>query len=532
MCKSALLPLTYRFFRVLLLVVSSALLWSCGGGNDTATPSESPTPEFLLSIDSLRLQPGFPATVTVLSGVRPFSVTSENPGVLPVPSVIEATTLVLQASLVSAVTTIKVVITDGKGRSKTVTAIVEPPAPLSVIPADLRMYSEVPASLTVVNGVMPIRAVSSVPGVISVPAVSYGAVIPLTAATVTTLTPVVITLVDATGRSQNVNVNVDRSISFQDASIIPPQPTKCVNTQGNVVCSGETALLRTRVLTPNGGPISGREVRAEVILGEFGFATPQGSIPQSVTATSATDQAGYANFRLAANLLIDSQVAVVRLTDLSVNNILDFPFSLVRAVGVAPGLSVVPQSYTVTGFYQNECAAATFDLILFGGSPPYRLTGTLPTLVLLSTPSQTTPSQTVVVSASGGTARVTVRGVDCSGPIQSFVNITDQTGQSIVATLSSAPGTAQRPAAGSASQPVFASSAFSADCRVGLPRTIPLSISGGTAPYVVNTNQPTTVTASASGLAIKSPGLPAGTRVTITAVDAKNVAASSTLTCQ
>lgn len=529
------IPLSRRLYaciRAMMLFLSVATLSSCGGTSDTNAPVESPPPEFLLSIDFLRLQPGYPATVTVLSGVRPFRVTSENPGVLSVPSVIEATTLTLQASLVSTLTTIKIVITDGKGRVKTVTAIVEPPAPISVIPRDLKMYSDVPASLTVVNGVMPIRSVSSVPGVITVPALSYGPVIPLAAAGVTSLTAVVITLVDATGRSQTVNVNVDRSISFQETSIIPSQISKCQGTRGNVVCSGETALLRTRVLNPNNSPIIGREVRADVILGEFGFASPQGLSPQSITATTATDQDGYANFRVSANLLIISQVAVVRLTDLTVNNVLDLPFSLVRAVGTAPGLSVVPQAYTVTGFYQNECAAATYDLLVYGGSPPYVLTGTLPTLVQLSTPGQTTPSQTVGIPASGGTARVTVKEIACSGPVQSFINITDQTGQSILATLSSAPGTVQRPSLGDALQLAFSSSAVTADCRIGLPRTIPLIISGGTSPYVLNSSQPTTVTATVSGLTIKPPGLAAGTQVTITAVDAKNAATTIILTCQ
>ena len=126
--------------NILVFILTTFILLGCGSGSSSPSASaNATTPDFVLSIESIKLQPGIPATISVVSGVRPFNVTSENSAVLPVPSTIEGTTLTLQALVVNATTTVKVVVTDGKGRSKTITAQIETPGPLTVVPAELRM---------------------------------------------------------------------------------------------------------------------------------------------------------------------------------------------------------------------------------------------------------------------------------------------------------------------------------------------------------------------------------------------------------
>jgi hypothetical protein len=470
--------------------------------------------------------------VTIVSGVRPFRATSGNAAVLPVPSIIEGTTLILQASNVNAATTVKIVITDGNGRKKDVIASIAEPAPLSVVPASIKVYSGIPATLTVVSGVQPIRAVSDNPAVIALPSTIFGSIIPVLAANVTKTTKVVLTLVDATGRSTSVNVDVESAALLQEVAITRPTVSKCKDTQGNIVCSGETANLRVRAVSATGAQMTGRSIRAEVILGEFGFATPTGITPTALTVSGTTDLGGYTDFRLAADLLIDTQIAVVRLTDVPTGSFIDFPFSLLRAVGSKPALSVLPTEYNVKGFTTKDCGGGTFDLVLYGGEPPYVLTGTLPGYVLFAAPGQTTRTQTVVVRTAGGTARVYVTGSACSASRDSFVYITDQTGQAISARISSSPGSETTPTQPAPATLAFAPATVTVDCRNGLPRNVPLSIVGGTPPYRVDTQRPLALTVSGTSVIIEPPGLAAGTATTLSVVDSAGLTAQGALVCE
>jgi hypothetical protein len=506
---------------------------SCGGSDEsTTTQPTTVVPDFVVSIESIQLEPGVPSIVTVLSGVRPFRATSENSAVLPVPSVIEGTTLILQASNVKAATTVKIDITDGNGRKKTVTANIAAPAPLSVVPANLKVYSGIPATLTVVSGVQPIRVVSDNPAVITLPATVFGSIIPVLAANVTKNTKVLITLVDGTGKFVNVNVEVESAALLQEVAITRPAASKCKETQGNTVCSGETANLRVRAVSATGSQIAGRSIRADVILGEFGFATSSGITPATSTSTGTTDLAGFTDFRLAADLLINTQIAVVRLTDIPTGSFIDFPFSLLRAVGSKPELSVLPTEYSVKGFTTKDCGGGTFDLVLYGGEPPYILTGTLPGYVLFSVPGQTTRTQTVVVRNAGGTARVHVTGSVCSASRDSQVYITDQTGQAIVAKISSSPGSEATPTPTAPASLAFAPATVTVDCRNGLPRNVPLSIVGGTPPYRVDTQRPLALTVSGTSVIVEPPGLAAGTTTILSVVDSAGLTAQGSLVCE
>ena len=435
----------------LMGVLVSFTIASCGGGSNAPTANSGVAPNLVVTPTELKVYPGVVSTLEVISGVRPFRVSSTDQSLLSTPATIEGTTLTILANTVDSAKNAKIFIIDGQARQVEI-AITVVPAPLIT----------------------------------------------------------------------NVNVS-------------PPTGSKCGQQSGqsavSILCSGEIGIVQAQLKSTGAGGVANRTVRLDAIEGAFSFVA---SGVETSSTTAVSDQNGGISVRVTAPALIATQIAILRITDLTSGSRLDAAFNIVRSVGSAPVLSVLPTDTTTTGYFKNECLAATYDLVLFGGLPPYQVTSTLPNIFKLNTPDDRTPRQSVTVPSAGGTARVNIGGFQCSGPTTAIFYIADATGASISAKATSAPGSVEVVVTPPPAVQKLALSppTQTIDCRNGLPRSILFTASGGKAPYVTSTSLPTVTTVTGTLLTIEPPGLAAGTQFTVTLVDATGSAVSSAITCQ
>jgi len=107
-------------------------LAACGGGgspNNPYTPGPTTPPPLVVQPGSLNIFSNIPATLTITSGLAPFTVFSDTPTILPVQQAVPGNTVVLLANSVTADTAVVVTVRDAAGQSVNVPVTVKP-APL------------------------------------------------------------------------------------------------------------------------------------------------------------------------------------------------------------------------------------------------------------------------------------------------------------------------------------------------------------------------------------------------------------------
>ncbi len=415
----------------------------------------------------------------------------------------------------------------------------ETPGPLFVLPSALTAFSNTPTTLTISGGAPPYQVFSSNPSALPVAQTSINGDIVLLPAAVAADTTVLITVQDAIGQRASSTVTV-RAAPIFNTLTIKPSSAAC---GANTICSGQTGTVTVTVLGPGGVGIPNRQVRFDVVDGEFAIQSNNPATPLVQTLTAVSDSVGVATVVIQANVGAPTQPAFIRATELTTGNQVTGQFTIVQTNNGAAVLSVVPPTATITGVFTDECVAGfAVDYFIFGGTPPYRVTNTFPTTVTLVNN---------IVPVSGGSFRA-ITTTACVNP--AVFSIVDATGLQTTATLINKPGTTTP-----TPPPVTPPSVFATPGQIDATisgcdgNTFNFAIAGGTPPYNVvatgtfGTNKvqpqinPQTLAAAGivqvSGL-IGSPGpadgFPAGqgqNRYSFTVVDSLGTADNFTVIC-
>jgi len=386
--------------------------------------------------------------------------------------------------------------------------------PLVVSPSSLNIYAGTPVAVTINSGVGPFQVFTSDSVVLPVTQVVSGAAITLTASNVAADTAVTITIRDAASRSTTVAVSVKTSPLLGALSITPTSNTTCAGATASLlnraaICSGESGLASITVRSTNTAVLPNRQVRFDVVQGNYNFLINQAGTVLAKTYTLTTDQNGKADVVIRTDPGVPSGAALIRVTDLTSGNRVDSAFTIVQSISGAATLSVVPPSYTGGGGFTQECVSFAGDYVIYGGTAPYTVTNGLPNAGTLS--SGLSIGQVITVSSQGGIFRFTSNSVaDGCGGFKVPLTITDATGRITTADFTVTAGTTARapavlsPASVSfaanlgGSAAVAASVALPASCTDG---STPIGGSCGVAVYTPASCAPGLVNATRTGCA-------------------------------
>ncbi len=398
--------------------------------------------------------------------------------------------------------------------------------PLFVLPPASVAYSNIPTVLTVSGGLPPYRAFSSNSAVLPVPQDVSGTTIVLLPTAVAGDSPVVVTVQDSASQSATSAITVRPAPLFNSLTVVPNR-TACGT---NAVCAGETAQVSVLVLGPAGSPLQNRQVRFDVVTGNYGIQTSNPAQPLAATLTVVSDGNGAAKAIIQAAVNAFTQNAIIRATELTTGNQVTATFTIAQVTDGSGVLSTIPtggSKTTINGPAKDVCSAGVaVATYIFGGTPPYRVSTNFPSAVALTG---------VPVQVSGGGFNTITNG-SC------FVNlvyaITDATGLTITnsPTVDNVPGTQTAPTPTPVVvTPSSASSPTATPCT-GL--TFNFVVSGGTPPYGVTLGAPagwliTGAPVSASGGSFSVAGGAGSNSTTVIVADAgtPTLTSSATITC-
>jgi hypothetical protein len=250
-----------------------------------------------------------------------------------------------------------------------------------------------------------------------------GNTIVLLPGSVTVDTPVTITVQDAIGQRATSTVTVRPSPIFNTLTI-KPSSAAC----GSNICSGQTGTASVTVVGPGGVGIAGRQVRFDVIDGDFAIQSNNPATPLVSTLTVVSDGNGVATVFIQANLGAPTQPATLRATELTTGNQVNGQFTIVQS----NALSVLPADATITAPDNTGCLGG-FAVVyrVFGGTPPYTASTSVPNAITilngvnipfggaftaLTTGVCVDPATITVVDATGAVTTATLHNVLGANP--------------------------------------------------------------------------------------------------------------------
>jgi hypothetical protein len=379
--------------------------------------------------------------------------------------------------------------------------------PLAVSPSDAVAYNGNPVTLHISGGNQPYTITSSNSAVINVSPDVGGSTVVFDANNVGEDTQVNLDVRDLKGTLATASITVKPSVITNSVTITPEAGGNC----DPAVCSGSTALVAVQ-LKNMATPLVNRIVKFDVAEGDYQFITNPGGTTFADTITAATDQNGDAHVRLRANPDAPTQYAILKVTDVAGGSVLQTAFSIAQYTNGEGILSVVPDTHTITAYYDGTCSyGARVDYIIHGGTPPYTVKSTSPGVATVS------PS-TVLTNGAGFTA--TTHNDFCPGT--ATFDIKDATGRTITATLENEKGSAAVPVV------AFYTTA-PASITVTATATANFVAGGGTSPYYVSSSNTAVATASISGANLTVTAVASGT-ATIIVSDSKGSTKSINVT--
>lgn len=364
------------------------------------------------------------------------------------------------------------------GCSGSVSAPTSPPvnsATITILPGTATMYSGLPTTFVLSGGTGFYIVTSSDQAILPIAGGVNGGSVTLVPNPVTTDTVITLTVRD-TGSAAPVQatVTVKPGTVNNNVTVTPNilQSASC----NPAICSGGDADVRV-TLSQGGIPLAARGVRFEVIQGDYRFIT---SLPGAGVETTAlvqdvaTDQSGIARARIRATALAPNQTALLQVTDLASGAFQRTVFAIAQFTGNTPAFFTLPTSLTFTGPADNTCASsATADVSVFGGSPPYQVSGG-------TSGFSVTPS---VVGASGGRFQIFLSQTpSCFTDFP--IAVTDASGRTISVLLSNRAGSGSLPPTPLSVQPAT----LTLQCGSGNQASV--VILGGTGTFSASTNHP------------------------------------------
>jgi hypothetical protein len=310
-----------------------------------------------------------------------------------------------------------------------------------------------------------------------------GAAITLVANAISAEAPVTLTVRDAVGQTASVAVTVKPSPLLGELSVTQTTNSTCAGASSNLVdkaaiCSGESGVASITIRSAATSVLPNRQIRFDVVQGAYNFLVDQNGTIAAKTITIVTDQNGKADAVVRIDAGVPSQSALIRATDVTSGNRVDSAFSIVQAIGGSAVLSVVPNKYEATGYYENECPGTSGNFLVFGGSAPYSIRSALPNAVGLSVGGIT--SDPVTVAQSGGSFTATSYASSGCGGFEAQIAITDAAGRVTTVSYTTKPGTNKRETPGPSLSPPSATITASAGTCDTQQRTF---TSSGSAPF-------------------------------------------------
>jgi hypothetical protein len=287
--------------------------------------------------------------------------------------------------------------------------------PLTVTPATGTGYSGVPFTFSVTGGTAPYSVISSDSVILPVTSGISGNSLVVVPGNVTAATPVSFTVSDAAGHQATGSLTVNPALVLPASITITGNPN--CTASGATLCSGQDGSASVKVTGPGGAGLAGRAVRFDVVQGDFTISPPGQASVQTLTVT--TDQNGDATVRLLVSVTAPTQIASIRVTDVTSGSNVLGQFTIAQYVNGDSVLSVIPSGKTTfTGPNEAQCnAGGKASFYIFGGTPPYTVAANFPqALAIAGAP----------VTRSGGAFTVTTTGLCVTN--LTFI-ITDATGR-------------------------------------------------------------------------------------------------------
>lgn len=287
--------------------------------------------------------------------------------------------------------------------------------PLAVVPdaAVAYAYSDTPTSLMIRGGTKPFNVYSSNTAVISFnPVTMPGGNVP-------DETIILGSPTGNYGRVNNVNDDTEVTLTIRDADgtqvkvIVTVKPSSLNDslTITDPLNAGTQGNASVRATTVTGGPVVGHPIRFHVVDqgAAYGFicnptlggcsVIETDAAGRVITVETTTDANGDAFAVTRADVGAATQYATISATDMVTGHVLRKQFVI---AGLA--LAALPSSVTwtitdsdTTAGVSYSCVGAATSFYVYGGTPPYTITSTAPSIVTVGGAATTT------VNASGGT---------------------------------------------------------------------------------------------------------------------------------
>ena len=261
--------------------------------------------------------------------------------------------------------------------------------PLAISPSVANLYSGNPFVFAVTGGNGPYFITSSDQAVLPVVGTLDGNTLVVTPGNVGADTSVTLTVRDQQNQSTTAAITVKPALLLPASITITGNPN--CGDSGADLCSGQDGTASVQVLGPAGAPLAGREVRFDVVQGNFALSSTAPGQPLVSSLTVTSDQNGNATVRIVVPNNAATQIATIRATDVTSGSSVVGQFTIAQFVDGSSVLSVIPTGTTTfNGPDNTRCAsnaAATF--YIFGGTPPYTVQTNFPTAItILNQPVQ------------------------------------------------------------------------------------------------------------------------------------------------
>jgi hypothetical protein len=310
------------------------------------------------------------------------------------------------------------------------------PTPLSLNPNAANFYANVPVTITIAGGSPPYLLSTTEPtvlpginglftrnGSITVVPAQPGVVDPVTDPNIVPSRSLTLQVRDATGTTitgaYKVLVNYALGYGTSITNLSPGLAEQSCGSATNV-CAGQDAVVR---LSPTYAGISraGRQIKLDIIQGDYDFMVTDTNLTKTVTLTSDAD--GEATVKIRARAGAPTQIAILRITDVQSGATRDEVFTIASAVLGEGIITAIPTQIGFSGATKAGCATnLSADIYLYGGKAPYTIRNTSPDVVVVSGSP---------VLTNGGRFTITSTGRVCTNDEGIQLVVVDATGRQI-----------------------------------------------------------------------------------------------------